>query len=38
MVNVRTQRYDGVSRLLHWSMAILIALQFLKIGDRIDEG
>ena len=32
------ERYDGVSRLLHWSMALLIVWQFLKFFDRIDDG
>lgn len=31
-------RYDGVSRLVHWGMALLVGWQFLKAFDRIDEG
>jgi cytochrome b561 len=30
--------YGGTTRLLHWGMGLLILLQFLKLGDRIDEG
>lgn len=33
-----SQRYGVISRLLHWTMAGLIAWQFLKLGDRINEG
>jgi len=38
MVDGSVQRYDGMIRFLHWTMAILIAAQFLKLGDRIDDG
>lgn len=31
-------RYGGITRLLHWVMALLIGLQFLKLGDRINDG
>lgn len=31
-------RYGKVSKCFHWLMAILIAWQLLKIGDRINEG
>lgn len=34
----RQERYDGVSRFFHWSMALLVVWQFLKFFDRIDEG
>lgn len=33
-----TKRYGTVSRLLHWSVALLVAWQVLKLFDRIDEG
>lgn len=32
------ERYGSVSRIFHWGMAVLIAWQFLKFFDRIDEG
>lgn len=38
MVDGSVQRYDGMTRFLHWTMAILIVAQFLKLGDRIDDG
>jgi cytochrome b561 len=38
MVDGSVRRYDGMTRFLHWTMAILIAAQFLKLGDRIDDG
>ncbi|QCG68344.1 cytochrome b [Pseudomonas veronii] len=38
MVNDTAHRYGGITRLLHWAMALLIALQFLKLGDRINDG
>ena len=31
-------RYGLVSRLLHWSMALLFLIQFAKFFDRIDDG
>jgi cytochrome b561 len=30
--------YGRVTRILHWSMAILVLLQFAKFADRINEG
>jgi|SRR5690606_3205986 len=32
------ERYDGITRLFHWSMALLIGWQLLKFFDRIDDG
>lgn len=32
------RRYGGITRLLHWIMALLIGWQFLKLGDRIHDG
>lgn len=32
------ERYGTVSRLLHWSMAVLVIWQALKLFDRIDDG
>lgn len=32
------ERYDGVSRFFHWSMALLVGWQFLKFFDRINDG
>lgn len=37
-MNDSAQRYGTVSRFLHWGMALLILLQFLKLGDRINDG
>ena len=37
-MNDSAHRYGSVSRILHWGMALLLTLQFLKLGDRIDEG
>lgn len=37
-MNDSAHRYGGISRLLHWAMALLIGWQFLKLGDRIDDG
>ena len=37
-MNDSSQRYGGISRLLHWSMALLIGWQLLKLGDRINDG
>ncbi len=31
-------RYGTVTRVLHWTMAVLYLSQFLKFGDRINEG
>jgi cytochrome b561 len=38
MLNDSTNRYGKITRLLHWLMALLVILQFLKLGDRIDDG
>lgn len=32
------ERYDTITRIFHWGMAILIAWQFLKFFDRINDG
>lgn len=37
-MNDSAHRYGSVSRILHWGVALLLTLQFLKLGDRIDEG
>ena len=37
-MNDSAQRYGTITRLLHWGMALLILLQFLKLGDRINDG
>ncbi|MBU0522773.1 cytochrome b [Pseudomonas spirodelae] len=37
-MNDSAQRYGGISRLLHWAMALLIGWQLLKLGDRINDG
>ncbi|NLD69258.1 MAG: cytochrome b [Limnobacter sp.] len=34
----RQQRYDGLTRFFHWSMAILVGWQMLKFFDRINDG
>lgn len=31
-------RYGTLTRLIHWTMAALIVLQFLKLGDRVNDG
>lgn len=33
-----TSRYGAITRTLHWGMGLLILLQFLKFGDRINDG
>lgn len=38
MMHDSKSRYGTVSRVLHWLMAGLIAWQFLKLGDRLEEG
>lgn len=38
MTGDSTQRYGNVTRFLHWAMALLIILQFMKFGDRIQDG
>lgn len=38
MKNNFPTRYDSISRLFHWLMALLIIWQLLKIGDRIADG
>ena len=38
MHNDSPSHYGGPTRLLHWGMGLLIVVQFLKLGDRIDEG
>ena len=37
-MNDSAQRYGAITRLLHWGMALLILAQFLKLGDRINDG
>lgn len=37
-MNDSAQRYGAPTRFLHWGMALLILLQFLKLGDRINDG
>ncbi len=31
-------RYGALTRLIHWLMAVMIVLQFMKLGDRINDG
>lgn len=38
MHNDSPTHYGRTTRFLHWAMALLIMLQFLKLGDRIDDG
>lgn len=38
MIDDSRTRYGSISRLFHWSMAVLVFWQLLKLGDRIDEG
>lgn len=38
MIHDTTERYGSVSKTFHWLMAVLIAWQLLKFGDRILEG
>ncbi|MDX3895496.1 cytochrome b [Pusillimonas sp.] len=38
MINDSKQRYGSISRIFHWSMAVLIGWQLLKFFDRINDG
>lgn len=38
MMNDTSNRYGGPTRLLHWAMAVLVVLQFFKLGDRVNDG
>ena len=38
MIQDSKTRYGTISRFLHWSMALLVAWQVLKFGDRISDG
>ena len=38
MMKDTPDRYGTLTRLIHWTMAALILLQFLKLGDRINDG
>lgn len=38
MLKDTPNRYGTLTRLIHWVMAALIVLQFLKLGDRINDG
>jgi len=38
MRNDSPNHYGGTTRLLHWGIALLALLQFMKLGDRIDDG
>ena len=38
MLHDSPDRYGVVTRVLHWSMAILVLLQFVKFGDRFEGG
>lgn len=38
MIADSVQRYGTFTRFLHWTMAVLVLLQFLKLGDRIQDG
>lgn len=38
MINDSRERYGSISKILHWGMAVLVAWQVLKFGDRIDDG
>lgn len=38
MINDSKERYGRISKILHWTMAVLIVWQVLKFGDRISEG
>ncbi len=37
-MNDSTHHYGAVTRVLHWATALLILSQFLKFGDRINDG
>lgn len=38
MLQDSPDRYGWMTRLLHWSMAVLVLLQFTKFGDRVGDG
>jgi len=38
MIKDTPQKYGAVSRFLHWLMAFMVLAQFLKFGDRINDG
>ncbi|WP_397474252.1 cytochrome b [Pusillimonas sp.] len=38
MIHDSKQRYGSISRIFHWTMAVLIGWQVLKFFDRIDDG
>ncbi len=38
MNNTNLVKYDGITRVLHWMMALLVLWQFMKFFDRIDDG
>lgn len=38
MLNDTPDRYGVLTRLIHWIMAIMVILQFLKLGDRVNDG
>lgn len=38
MLHDSPERYGLVTRILHWTMAVLVLLQFVKFGDRIGDG
>ena len=38
MLKDSSHTYGLISRIFHWVMALLIGLQFLKLGDRINDG
>lgn len=38
MHNDSPSHYGGVTRFFHWAMAVLIVLQFMKLGDYINDG
>lgn len=37
-MNDSQERYSLITRCLHWGMAALVLWQFMKLGDRIDDG
>ena len=38
MIHDSRERYGALTKLLHWSMALLVFWQLLKFGDRIFDG
>jgi len=38
MLKDTPDRYGTLTRLIHWTMALIIVLQFLKLGDRVNDG